>query len=114
VAKPVSAKPHSTTPSHQFLLRASISPDVYKIMAAKSKSNARHVGSMVIIPNYKTSVKMNKKFRTIRENDNLDNIQESDDEEDFENISNTKYLISDKELWIDCNYNTKFKKWSVC
>jgi hypothetical protein len=78
----------------------------------KSSSDSRHIGNMVIISNYKISVKMNKKFRTIRENDDLDNIQESDDE-GFENVSNTKNLIPNKELWIDCTFNSKFKKWSV-
>ena len=108
---PKKSKGHRSNTS--FLLRASVFPDVYKIVNVKSKSDARHIGSSVVISNYKTSVKMNKKFRTIRENDNLDNIQESDDEEDFENVSNTKNIIPNKELWIDCSYNTKFKKWAV-
>ena len=35
---------------------------------------------------------MNSLFRRIKENDNLDSIQDSDDEEDFENNSEDKWL----------------------
>ena len=35
------------------------------------------------IPNYKTSMMMNALFRNIKENRNLDLLEESDDEEEF-------------------------------
>ena len=44
------------------------------------------------IPDYKTSVMLNKIFRKIRENDNLDYIEESDDEDDFQNTEPDKYV----------------------
>ena len=36
------------------------------------------------IPDYKTSVLLNKVFRNIKENDNLDALEESDNEDEFE------------------------------
>lgn len=63
------------------------------------------------IPNYKTSVFMNGLFRNIRENSNLDYIEESDDEEDFEDTREDKYVDTKKELFIECVFHTKFKRW---
>ena len=48
---------------------------------------------------------MNKLFRTIKENDNLDYLEESDDEEEFENISSDKYVDTNKVVKI--NYYNK-------
>ena len=55
---------------------------------------------------------MNKLFRTIKENGNLDKLEESDDEEEFENISDDKFVFLDKEYKIRCVYNSRFKKWA--
>ena len=63
------------------------------------------------IPNYKKSVFMNGLFRNIRENCNLDYIEESDDEEDFENTREDKYVDLKKELFMECSFHTKFKRW---
>ena len=54
---------------------------------------------------------MNSLFRTIKENNNLDSLEESDDEEDFENTSIHKYVFIDKEIPIECEYHLKFKSW---
>ena len=54
---------------------------------------------------------MNKLFRNIKENDNLDAIEESDDEEDFEDIREDKYVYLDRSFNIICEYNSKFKRW---
>ena len=45
---------------------------------------------------------MNNIFRNIKENDDLDKLEESDDEEEFEDISIDKYVFLNKK-----------KKWSV-
>jgi hypothetical protein len=63
------------------------------------------------IPDYKTSVFMNKLFRNIKENTNLDSLEESDDEEEFENNKVDKFVFLNKSFKIKCNYNSKFKKW---
>tara|TARA_Y100000385_G_scaffold15693_1_gene15914 strand:- start:98 stop:532 length:435 start_codon:yes stop_codon:yes gene_type:complete len=63
------------------------------------------------IDSYKTSVFMNTLFRKIKENKNLDLLEESDSDSEFEDISPNKYVYLDKNYIIDCLYNTKFKKW---
>jgi hypothetical protein len=54
---------------------------------------------------------MNKLFRIIKENDNLDAIEESDDEEEFEDKREDKYVYLDKSVLMKCEYNYKFKRW---
>ena len=54
---------------------------------------------------------MNKLFRNIKENDNLDTLEESDDEEEFENENKNRFVYLEKEYNMVCNFNTKFKKW---
>jgi len=54
---------------------------------------------------------MNKLFRNIKENNNLDSLEESDDEDEFENEKEDKYVYLDREYNIVCSYNYKFKKW---
>ena len=63
------------------------------------------------IPNYKTSVMMNALFRDIKENRNLDLLEESDEEEEFENIEEDKFVYLDRNIKMRCIYNVKFKKW---
>jgi hypothetical protein len=67
--------------------------------------------SIAYIPNYKTSVFMNGIFRHIRENENLDYIEESDTEEDFEDVRPDKYVDLNKIVELKCIYSRKFKKW---
>ena len=43
-----------------------------------------------LIQDYKTSILMNKLFRNIKENDNLDLLIESDDEDEFEDVDEDK------------------------
>ena len=54
---------------------------------------------------------MNDLFRNIKENSNLDLLEESDDEDEFENISETKYVDMNKSVVMNCEFNTKFKRW---
>ena len=66
---------------------------------------------MACIPDYKTSVQMNKHFRFIKENAKLDALEESDDEEEFENISDDKFVNLKKIVYMKCVYMKKFRKW---
>lgn len=54
---------------------------------------------------------MNNLFRTIKENKNLDLLEESDDEDEFENEKVDKFVFLDKSYNMTCIYNNKFKKW---
>ena len=55
---------------------------------------------------------MNSLFRNIRENKNLDYIEESDDDEDFQNMNIDKYVNIEKVLLMECVFNNKFKRWT--
>ena len=54
---------------------------------------------------------MNTLFRNIKENRNLDLLEESDDEEEFEDIREDKFVSLDKMYYMKCVYNSRFKKW---
>ena len=54
---------------------------------------------------------MNGIFRDIKENINLDALEESDDEEEFENVEHDKYVDLDKVVHMECQYNHTFQKW---
>lgn len=63
------------------------------------------------IPDYKTTVLLNDKFRSIKENANLDLLEESDDEEEFENINEDKFVYLDRFFNFKCYFHPKIKKW---
>ena len=93
-----------------FQITADIQYDIYHLFAyGKHKSTIYY--DVAYIPNYKTSVLMNRLFRNIRENENLDAIEESDDEEDFQNISEDKHVDLQKTLFMECQFHPKFKRW---
>ena len=54
---------------------------------------------------------MNNLFRTIKENKNLDLLEMSDDEEEFQNIEEDKYVNTNKVIYMKCIFNRKFKRW---
>ena len=68
--------------------------------------------SYAVIPDYKTSTMMNDIFRNIKENDNLDALEESDDEEEFENINEDKFISLDMVKIMECSFNIQHSKWS--
>ena len=67
--------------------------------------------NIACIPDFKTSVMMNKLFRNIKENNNLDALEESDTEDEFENEKEDRFVYLDREFNMICSYNYKFKKW---
>jgi hypothetical protein len=87
-------------------VKAKIQNDIYECF----DNNNNSLGTLHI-PDYKTSVKMNNIFRKIRENVDLDYLEESDDEEDFENINQDKFVYLNKCVKCKCVYNKKFKLW---
>lgn len=92
-----------------FSLKAEVANDIYSLYCINNGKKEYY--DMAYIPNYKTSVMMNNYFRQIKENNNLDALEESDDEEEFENISEDKFVNTNLELSFICEFNSKFKKW---
>ena len=93
-----------------FQVTADIQFDIYHMFAFGKNSKPVYY-NVAYIPNYKTSVFMNGLFRKIKENSNLDLIEESDDEEEFQNTEEDKYVDIDKVLSIEFVFNPKFKRW---
>lgn len=109
-----------------FEVMADVQYDVYLLYAynnlaittqnrsasASSKPFDKHIYvNVAFISTYATSKMMNGIFRKIKENVNLDYIEESDDEDDFENSDPEKYVDLKKKVIMECQFNFKFKKW---
>ena len=92
-----------------FKITADIEPDIYNLFILSN--NQEEYYDVGFIPDYNTSVMMNKLFRNIKENINLDAIEESDDEDEFEDDRDDKYVYLDKSFNMLCEYNIKFKRW---
>ena len=93
-----------------FLVKASLQNDIYDLYINVDKKGIMRYGT-ARIPNYTTSIMMNRLFRTIKENENLDALEESDDEDEFENTELDKFVNLNKKINMECVYNHKFQKW---
>jgi len=91
-----------------FKITADIYADIYHLYCKDSNYDYYN---LACIPDYKTSILMNSLFRTIKENRNLDLLEESDDEEEFENINKDKFVNLKKVIYMKCIYIKKFRKW---
>jgi hypothetical protein len=83
--------------------------DIYHLHDVNNMPMAEQL--IAYIPDYKTSVFMNKLFRRIKENINLDALEESDSDEEFENEKVDKFVHLDVEKNMLCEFHLKFKKW---
>ena len=92
-----------------FKIKADLGHDLYNLYCIDNKELVFY--NKALINTYKLSVYMNNIFRNIVENRNLDLLEESEDEETFENIEDDKFIHTDKCLSFICIYNKKFKKW---
>ena len=93
-----------------FIVKAEIAFDIYRLYAYGKAKELVFYG-IAYISNPNISKTMNQIFRKIKENTNLDAIEESDDEEDFENIDFDKYVDLKKSVAMECRFHMKFKKW---
>lgn len=90
-----------------FKIKADLQNDIYNLYCLTTNK----FYDVAYIPTYKLSMYMNSLFRNIKENNDLDLLEESDDEETFENISPDKYVDLHKEIKFSCIYNKQFNKW---
>ena len=91
-----------------FKVKADITADIYNLYCRDNNSDFYNIAC---VPDYKTSVLMNSIFRNIKENRNLDLLEESDDDEEFENIDEDKFVNLKKIAYMKCIYINKFRKW---
>ena len=92
-----------------FKVIPEIQNDIYKLYAFDNDAYVFY--DIAYIPTYTVSVMMNKLFRNIKENQNLDALEESDSEDEFENNNIDKHVFLDRSFLMVCEYNYKFKKW---
>lgn len=108
---PIGTHPIRVAPSLTALFRvkATLESDIYELFCLSHGKEVAY--GIAMIPTYKHSVSMNNEFRRIKENGNLDLLEESDDEEEFENVSVDKFVDLEKSLVMQCVYMPKFRKW---
>ena len=92
-----------------FRVKASLYSDIYHLYCFDY--NDKSVYSTAAVPSYRRSVQLNDIFRRVKENANLDLLEESDDEEEFENIEEDKFVDTNKHVVMKCVYHKKFRKW---
>ena len=98
-----------------FRVTADITNDIYNLFVYNPQENDKfEFIDVAYIPDYKTSVFMNEYFRKIKENKNLDALEESDDEEEFQDDRPDKFVFLDKKYNMVCKYNNKFRRWAPC
>lgn len=70
---------------------------------------------VLLVPSYRKSVQLNTLFRRIKENERLDALEESDDEDEFQNVADDKYLIEKNMggILLPCVWNSRHKKWMI-
>ena len=100
------AVPNAFTNKAIFKVKADLAADNYHLYTAEDVFY-----ETAMIPTYKCSVMMNALFRNIKENANLDLLEESDEEDDFENTQIDKFVDLEKTCTMECVYSKRFKKW---
>jgi hypothetical protein len=88
-----------------------VKPDIQNDIYDLYCENNNYCGK-ACVPDYKTSVLLNRLFRNIKENEDLDKLEESDDEDEFENENVDKFVYLEKSFKMKCVYNKRFKKWT--
>jgi len=109
--EPVKQKQVSNEIYKVFFIKPDLQNDIYYLYHNTTTNFDVISKEIAHIPDYKTSVLMNKLFRNIKENSNLDSLEESDEEEEFENIQIDKFVDLNKIIKMRCIFNYKFKKW---
>jgi hypothetical protein len=93
-----------------FHLMADAQYDLSKLYAYAEDGSDIFVDYACVV-DMRTSKWLNGLFRNIKENASLDAIEESDDEEDFNDVTENKYTDLLKKARIKCKFNYRLKKW---
>ena len=99
---------NNNTNNRIFILQADEKQDIYHLFDAY---NTKKYCGNALIADCKTSALMNNLFRTVKENENLDALEESDSEDEFESSDAEKYVDLKRQIKMSCVYNVKFKRW---
>ena len=102
-----SKQTHPYTQTQLFKVKADLAADTYHLYAP---ADNKLIGT-ALVSTYKTSVLLNSLFRHIKENANLDLLEESDDEDEFENTHLDKFVDLEKTVLMECVFSKRFQKW---
>lgn len=107
--RPFIAHGQSTHKAHEcvFAVTPHVSQDVYELRCQDSSALR-----WACVQSLAESIKLNKSFRKIRENDDVDLGEISPDESEFEDIDPAKY-IKRRTIRMTCRYDYKFRKWHI-
>ncbi len=89
-----------------FVIAPDAQNDIYYVLRGSDEPITANT-MIAHIPNYKTSVMMNALFRNIKENRNLDALEESDEEDE----ALIPLVDVNKRLRMSCTFSTRFKRW---
>jgi hypothetical protein len=87
-----------------MLVKPEIDEDIYSLWCGNQIGYA-------VVPDYKTSILLNSIFRNIKENDNLDLLEESDSEDEFENTQEDRFIKCKEGLTMRVEYIPRFNGW---
>lgn len=96
-----------------FRIKASPLYDIYYLYEMDDVYCRQMNPKILNIPDYKTSVMMNTLFRNIKENMNIDLLEESDDEEEFQQKNTNTYTDLEKVVEMECYYDDMIDKWML-
>ena len=103
---PIQRQPQRQTQTREFMIRPDAQNDIYYVLHNQDEPITANT-MIAHIPNYKTSVMMNSLFRNIKENRNLDALEESDDEDE----TLTPLVDLNKCVKMICTFSHRFKRW---
>jgi hypothetical protein len=90
-----------------FLVKALPGMDSYNLYCNASQDPY----GLAMVSSYNCSVLLNRLFRTIKENTNLDLLEESDDESEFQDVRDNKFVDVNKAILMKCVFSKRFRKW---
>lgn len=86
------------------LVKPEVEEDIYSLWSKTMIGYA-------VVPDYKTSILLNSIFRDVKENDNLDLLEESDSEEEFENTDEDRFIKYKDGFTMRVEYVPRFNGW---
>lgn len=92
-----------------FKVTPDVQNDIYHLY--KEENGKDVYVDVAFIPNFDSSKQMNKLFRNIKENENLDALEESDDEDEFQSEREDKFVYLERSFKMVCSFHHKFGKW---
>jgi hypothetical protein len=90
-----------------MLVKPEVEEDVYSLWSDRQVGHA-------LVPDYKTSIMLNSIFRNVKENGDLDLLEESDNEDEFENTDTDRFLRVKEGMTMLMQYMPRFNGWRPC